>query len=408
MKFNTHIVHSRNIEKLSYVENGGEMGKKLKRLLTIMISAIIISTSAVGGNAYASNLQDLEHQIGVPTNKIWTIKLSKNLSSKVASNIRNYIYVTSPRDGIINGVGITYNDSNRTITITPPAGGYRTSTTYTIIVKGDLTDANGLILEAPTVMEFSTVNSNENTGSLGAISRYNLNYSLDTLVNNQLINKPVIIRYFGYTTNYASYNAVKQYTDPNIFLNDSYGIYQFMNLNFTEGINADSINRMLQGQGILNGMGQVFYDACKSANVNPAYAASHAILETGRGSSELARGVKVKDANGVERTVYNFFGIGAYDSDPIGAGSQYALKQGWFTPELAVKGGVEWIGRGYINHPTYNQNTLYKMKWNATSNGVPSHQYATDIAWAYKQIKNIKELVDKAGVAVKFDVPLYK
>ena len=62
-----------------------------------------------------------------------------------------------------------------------------------------------------------------------------------------------------------------------------------------------------------------------------------------------------------------------------------AYNAGWTTPELAVVGGAAFIGNGYVSK---GQDTLYKMRWNpqfASNNGYASHQYATDIAWAYKQ-----------------------
>ena len=121
------------------------------------------------------------------------------------------------------------------------------------------------------------------------------------------------------------------------------------------------------------------------------------MLESGNGSSQLASGVEY---NGT--TVYNLFGIGAYDEDPINGGAQYAYEQGWTSVDAAIYGGAEWISSNYINN---GQNTLYEMKWNPENPA--THQYATDVAWAVKQARTIKSLVEASGGSVSFDVPVY-
>jgi mannosyl-glycoprotein endo-beta-N-acetylglucosaminidase len=101
------------------------------------------------------------------------------------------------------------------------------------------------------------------------------------------------------------------------------------------------------------------------------------------------------------------YGIQATDSNPLGNGAKYAFQQKWFSPKEAIIGGAYWIGASYINHPTYKQNTLYKMRFNPSSPG--THQYATDIGWAAKQttsIYNIYQSLD--AYTLNFDVPKYQ
>lgn len=189
-------------------------------------------------------------------------------------------------------------------------------------------------------------------------------------------------------------------------------MYQFMVLSGTSGIRAKDLNTELKGKGILEGMGQAFIDGAKANNINEIYLVSHALLETGNGRSKLANGILVKEVNGkaVEpRTVYNMFGIEAYDRDPIRLGSEYAYKEGWFTPEASIIGGAKFIGSSYINNSTYKQDTLYKMKWNPETPGI--HQYATDIGWAMKQTARM-DLINHMGsrytsVTFRFDMPIY-
>ena len=61
----------------------------------------------------------------------------------------------------------------------------------------------------------------------------------------------------------------------------------------------------------MKGMGAAFIEAAKEYNVSEVYLVAHACLESGNGTSQLATGVEV---NGT--TVYNLFGIGAYDANP--------------------------------------------------------------------------------------------
>ncbi len=176
-----------------------------------------------------------------------------------------------------------------------------------------------------------------------------------------------------------------------------------------EGVTPQDLNNMLKGKGILEGKGETFLKAAKKSNINPIYLVSHALLETGNGTSKLATGVLISSVNGkavTPKKTYNMFGVRAVDSNALKCGSEYAYKKGWFTPEEAIIGGAEFIGTGYINSPKYKQNTLYKMRWNID---VTWHQYCTDIGWSYKQLKRIKYLMEQCKNAKPvFDIPNFK
>ena len=106
------------------------------------------------------------------------------------------------------------------------------------------------------------------------------------------------------------------------------------------------------------------------------------------------------------RVVYNMYGIGAGDSNPILKGAEYAYSQGWFTPEEAIIGGAYFVSRNYVNNSNYYQDTLYKMRWNPGAPG--KHQYATDIGWASKQTRFIQQFYDRVNMYhLRFDIPLY-
>src|SRR5699024_3867295 len=158
--------------------------------------------------------------------------------------------------------------------------------------------------------------------------------------------------------------------------------------------------------------------------INDIYLISHATLETGNGSSQLANGVEVredmdgdlvlvssKNRSSLEKIkkVYNMYGVGAYDNCALECGAKIAYDKGWTTPEKAIVGGAEFIGTSYIKA---GQNTLYKMRWNPlamSENGYATHQYATDIGWASKQLNTMYNLYNEIGYSTPYlDIPVYK
>lgn len=197
---------------------------------------------------------------------------------------------------------------------------------------------------------------------------------------------------------------VLYYLNPENFVNDNVQRFQFLDLSKPSGVSANVLNKFLANKGVLAGHGQTFIDAGKAQGINDLYLVAHAILETGNGTSELATGVMY---NG--KKVYNMFGIGAYDSNPIEGGAKFAYENGWFTVEAAIKGGAAFIGNSYIKA---GQNTLYKMRWNPAAMekyGYATKQYATDIGWASKQIITLYNLYQEVGNYVLYlDVPVYK
>src|SRR5699024_5790477 len=115
---------------------------------------------------------------------------------------------------------------------------------------------------------------------------------------------------------------MKAYLDPS--KNDK---FQHLRLDSRVGVSATELNKALKGEGVIEGQGKAFINGAKKYGVNEAYLISHAFLETGHGTSKLAKGVKYKG-----KTVYNMFGIGAVDSDPLNGGAKTAYENGWFTP----------------------------------------------------------------------------
>ena len=189
-------------------------------------------------------------------------------------------------------------------------------------------------------------------------------------------------------------------------------IFQFLLLSGSAGTTVEDLEKILGGKGILDGKGAAFMEASRNNNINEIFLVSLALHETGNGTSLLARGIEVEDRDDIFPdqdfvVVYNMFGVGAYDSNPNHYGSQFAYDQRWFTPEEAIVGGARFASERYVNHPSYFQNTLYKMRWNPSAPG--THQYATDIGWAAKQVSRIRSLYNLVNsYTLTFDIPRYQ
>ncbi len=145
-------------------------------------------------------------------------------------------------------------------------------------------------------------------------------------------------------------------------------ITPFTPLNTKSSATAQQINRFIDsnttGKTIMTGMGAAFIKAGQLTGLNPIYLMAHAAHETGWGRSVIVR------------DKYNFYGIGAIDSNP------YEGAYGYDNPEDGIIAGAMWIKRNYIDHPTYQQKTLDNMR-----NNNQSHQYATDEAWHVKIVE---------------------
>ena len=231
----------------------------------------------------------------------------------------------------------------------------------------------------------------------GSVTYSTYSNTLDEMVNIQMgLNPPP--KYNG--SNYASSDQVRRWMDPSSFSTGAYK-YQFLDLSRPNGTTEEALNSYLSNKGILAGHASDFIAAANEYGVSEIYLIAHACLETGNGTSQLARGVEV---NGT--TVYNVFGIGAYDNSAVYSGSQKAYREGWTSVNSAIRGGAQWISQYYINSEDGRQNTLYKMLWNPENPG--QHQYATDIEWATKQAVNIEKIFEMFPDAVKtYDVPVY-
>lgn len=124
-------------------------------------------------------------------------------------------------------------------------------------------------------------------------------------------------------------------------------------------LTADQLNEWINSNAsegsAMYGMGQAFLDAGTQSGLDPRYLVAHAAQETGWGSSQYAQ-------------AGNFYGIGAFDSNP-----DNALKYGNASASTGIIEGAKWIADNYYSQ---GQTTLDSMRNNG---GV--HEYATDPNW---------------------------
>ncbi|MGX0051394.1 bifunctional autolysin [Staphylococcus capitis] len=204
----------------------------------------------------------------------------------------------------------------------------------------------------------------------------------------------------------ANYDEIKNAMDPVRLAKDDEYKYQFLLLDQPQYLPVSALNKLLEGKGVLEGQGASFSQAAKKYGINEIYLISHALIETGNGTSDLAKGgdiVNGKFTNKSAKKYHNVFGIGAYDNNPLVEGVKYAKEAGWDSVSKAIIGGAKFIGQSYVKA---GQNTLYKMRWNPAHPG--THQYATDINWANLNAQVIKGFYDKMGEVGKyFEIPQY-
>lgn len=137
-----------------------------------------------------------------------------------------------------------------------------------------------------------------------------------------------------------------------------------------EGLTADQLNEWIDSVApegsSMRGLGETFMEAGRQSGLDPRYLVGHAALETGWGG-----GYSNGDPN-----KGNWFGIGAFDSNPDNA-NNYGD---------GIIGGAKWIAENYYNQ---GQTTLDSMR-----NNGGEHQYATDPEWD-KKIASIMGGSDK-------------
>lgn len=144
---------------------------------------------------------------------------------------------------------------------------------------------------------------------------------------------------------------------------------------------------------------EYFLAAGTSLQTNTYYLTARAALESGHGTSTLSKGVKGTDG----RLYYNFYGIKAYDKNPIN-GAYYAEQRGWDTPLRSIIEGGNWINDQYLQR---GQNTPYFLRFFPYKN----HLYMSDLQAPQKDAANLYKCYQgaaKMDSALHFIIPIYE
>jgi beta-N-acetylglucosaminidase/uncharacterized protein YraI len=292
-----------------------------------------------------------------------------------------------------------------------PTNVYARASTNSVVLK-DYSRGSNLIFRTFTANWYSAtvyVNNKAHTGYIHKSdinfnnSEYettNYNYSFKQFIDFQLTKTP---KEDGQGIYPANRKLVEHYANPANYSRGSQDYLQFLVLSQPAGIDPVEVNQsILRSAGTLTGTARDFVDAANSHQVNEIYLMAHALHETGNGTSQLARGVTV---NG--RTVYNMFGIGAFDGTAVSSGAQRAYDEGWFTPRDAIIGGAEFIANRYIST---GRDTLYKMRWDPGNyNSSSNRQYATHVSWAANQTNRMNTIYNQLDNFYQmFDVPNFQ
>lgn len=139
--------------------------------------------------------------------------------------------------------------------------------------------------------------------------------------------------------------------------------------------------------------------AGNSLRINTYFLSARAVLESGHGTSKLAKGT-VQGYEGY----YNFYGIGAVDKDPQVGGAKYAKQRGWDSPLRAITEGGNWINDQYIQR---GQNTPYFFRFFPYKD----HLYMSDLQAPQKDAANVYKCYAAAGKvdsSLHFIIPYYE
>ena len=212
----------------------------------------------------------------------------------------------------------------------------------------------------------------------------------------------------------ASEQIVSWAIDPRNFLDDSY-IFQFEKLSYVSDHTLSGINGILSGTFMtgeypddeFSSFAEAIMQAAKESQVSAYHLASRLKQEQGSKGNPLAHGAVEGYAG-----YYNYFNVGAYDTDTNGMyvnGAIYAKNKGWNTPYKAILGGAELLAKQYI---AKEQDTLYLQKFDVTDggNGYYNHQYMTNVfAPSSESLKMVSAYSDDLiNSPLVFYIPVYK
>ena len=218
---------------------------------------------------------------------------------------------------------------------------------------------------------------------------------------------------------YASEGILKYFLDPRNFLNTT-DIFQFELLGFySEYHTVEAVEDLLAGTFMANKTldngktyAQTFVELGRITGVSPFMIASRVRQEQGaKGTSPLISG-NYEGCDGAYKGYYNYFNIGASgnsDKQVIESGLKTAKENGWDSQYKALKGGADFLVKGYINA---GQDTLYLQKFDVDNryNGIFWHQYMQNIRAPYYEARSVYNTYKENGLLEQpfiFRIPVY-
>ncbi len=207
----------------------------------------------------------------------------------------------------------------------------------------------------------------------------------------------------------------KQYIDPLYYLNED-RIFAFLDIDTydPESWNDEGIKNIWANETVITKDEAVSYfkNASSSLLMNPYYIACRTALESGYGTSAFSKGMtsvsKVTDRDtGIYHetfdlggTYYNFYGIGAYDSNPQYC-MIYAMRRNWSTKEISIVEGANWVKDQYLDR---GATTPYFFRYC----GFWNKSYMTDAQAPEKEAQILKRAYSDPNAKAHFIIPVYK
>ncbi len=154
----------------------------------------------------------------------------------------------------------------------------------------------------------------------------------------------------------------------------------------------------------------IIMEAASQSGVSPYVIASMILQEQGSGTSDSISGT-----NSTYPGVYNYFNLGAYEHDGMGAieaGLYYASQSGtgdrpWTNIEKSIIGGAILYGQNYVSA---GQDTFYLKKFNVQGSNLYQHQYMTNVPAAASEGAKVAEAYNDEikATALVFKIPVYE
>jgi len=240
---------------------------------------------------------------------------------------------------------------------------------YPLICVKRYVDDSGNVLDANTPIDRSSVDPNNKTANVSKSGNFFTDlgniitaatsklFGFDQLGGlTQQIAKDLGVNFGGDLPGEASASD-NAGTVANMKFSDNAKINDIIHRDLTKWkpITAAQINTFIEEKRVkpnkrnaaspFRNNGQAFIDAAAATGLDPRYILAHAIWESGDGLSQISR----------EKG--NYFGIGAFNSDPYNKAYNFTGNQ----PSEGIRQGAQWIRKHYVDK---GNNSLYKMLYN--------------------------------------------